>query len=232
MGYRDASESLRAYRDRIAADLAQARQAAKDAADHARKTAVLERELKETDVLLQRLGTKRTRLPVFDHLDRLEIAAPRKAPWEHTAGGEHVRFCGQCEKNVYNVSSLPRDEAEALLAARAGDLCVRMYKRAEGTVMTADCPVGVKKRRRRRVLGATVGGGLMAAAGALTVAAAATMGMPRRGDLVETGSAAPETNSPGVDRRPGSREHGFYRTPRLPTAEPTLLMGRKEPGRS
>jgi len=65
-------------------------------------------------------------------------------------GDEHVRFCGQCEKNVYNLSSLPREEAEALLVAKEGKMCVRLYRRDDGTVLTNDCPVGVKKRRRRR----------------------------------------------------------------------------------
>jgi hypothetical protein len=179
MSYRDVSESLRAYRDRIAKDLDDARQAAREASERAKKVGILERELTETDGLLDKLGHKRRGLPV---LENIHIAAPCKASWDDMVGDDHVRFCGQCEKNVYNLSSLPREEAEALLVAREGSLCVRMYKRQDGTVLTSDCPVGVKKRRRRRAVTAAVGGGLMAAAAALglerTHTPVATMGAP------------------------------------------------------
>jgi hypothetical protein len=89
----------------------------------------------------------RRRLPV---LDDLRIAAPCSADWSSMLGDERVRFCGQCEKNVYNLSALTRAEAEALLVAGEGKLCVRYYRRTDGTILTTDCPVGVKRRRRRR----------------------------------------------------------------------------------
>ena len=44
---------------------------------------------------------------------------------------------------------------------------MRAALRADGTVLTSDCPVGVKKRRRRRAALAVVGGGLMAAVAAI-----------------------------------------------------------------
>ncbi|MGH7296238.1 MAG: hypothetical protein ACRELB_14955, partial [Polyangiaceae bacterium] len=176
MSYRDVSESLRAYRDRIASDLEEARRAAKEAADRADRVKVLENELTETDGLLAKMGTPRRGLPM---LDDLRIAAPCPAKWEDMVGDDHVRFCGGCEKNVYNLSSLSRDEAEALLVAREGNLCARIYRRQDGTVLTEDCPVGVKKRRRRRATLAAVGGGLMAAAAALGAKETrATMGEP------------------------------------------------------
>jgi hypothetical protein len=164
MAYRDVSESLRAYRDRVASDLDEARRAAKDLAEQASKATVLEKELAETDALLAKMAGRGKGLPM---LDDVHIAAPCKASWEQMVGDEHVRFCGQCEKNVYNLSSLPREEAEALLAAKEGNMCVRLYRRADGTVLTSDCPVGVKKRRRRRAALAVVGGGLMAAVAAI-----------------------------------------------------------------
>ena len=177
MAYRDVSESLRAYRDRIAGDLGEARRAAREAADQASKVAMLEKELAETEGLLAKMGGSRRGLPL---LDNVSIAAPCKASWEQMVGDEHVRFCGQCEKNVYNLSTLPREEAEALLVAKEGRMCVRIYKREDGTVLTDDCPVGVKKRRRRRAAFAAVGGGLMAAAAAvgLRESTRATMGSP------------------------------------------------------
>jgi hypothetical protein len=184
MGYRDVSESLRAYRDRVAADLEAARQAAKEAADRAEKVSVLEKELAETDGLLEKVDGPR-KLPM---LENLAIAAPCTADWDQMVGDERVRFCRQCEKNVYNLSAMARDEAEALLAARESKMCVRLYKRADGTVLTSDCPVGVKRRRRRRAVAGVVGGGLMAAGAAL----AALGGQRTMGSAVPlTGAVAP-----------------------------------------
>lgn len=173
MSYRDVSESLRAYRDRVAADLELARQAAKEAAERAGQVEVLQKELAETEGLLAKVArTERPRaLPL---LENLAIAAPCTASWDEMVGDERVRFCGDCQKNVYNLSAMPRDEAEALLAAREGRMCVRLYKRADGTVLTSDCEVGVKRRRRRRALAGVVGGGLLAAGAALSAATTRT----------------------------------------------------------
>jgi hypothetical protein len=42
-----------------------------------------------------------------------------------------------------------RDEAENLLLNVEGRLCVRFYRRADGTVLTQDCPVGWKALKRK-----------------------------------------------------------------------------------
>src|SRR3954465_2557570 len=54
------------------------------------------------------------------------------------AGDRRVRFCPQCKKNVYNLSAMPRDEAERLVCESAGNLCVRFYRDAAGRVITLD----------------------------------------------------------------------------------------------
>jgi hypothetical protein len=95
-----------------------------------------------------------TRLPLL--LDDLRIATPCRADWDEMQGDDRVRFCGQCEKNVYNLSAMPRDEAEALVREKEGRLCVRFYQRQDGTVLTADCPVGVRRRRLRQRVWASV----------------------------------------------------------------------------
>jgi hypothetical protein len=78
-----------------------------------------------------------------------------------------VRFCLSCEKNVYNLSAMTRDAAEELLRERLGnDLCIRFYQRADGTILTQDCPTGVKKKRRKKLALAVAGAGAMAAAAA------------------------------------------------------------------
>lgn len=63
------------------------------------------------------------------------------------SGDDKVRFCGLCKKNVYNLSTLSRDEAVGLVKEREGQMCALFFQRGDGTVMTADCPVGVRRAR-------------------------------------------------------------------------------------
>jgi len=106
-------------------------------------------------------------------LDDVRVASPCSATWEDMIGDDRVRFCQLCTKNVYNLSALSREAAEALLragqereGARGEGICVRLYRRADGTVLTADCPDGARRKKRRLTLFGAVGGGLMAAGAA------------------------------------------------------------------
>lgn len=120
-----------AYRDDVFA-LA-ARHAALDAevADTTRKLAAARAEL------------ARARLPV---LDNVRVASPCRADWNAMVGDARVRACGSCNKHVYNLSGMTRAEAEALIVAREGQLCVRYYQRADGTILLADCTIRAKRR--------------------------------------------------------------------------------------
>ncbi|MCG3130137.1 MAG: hypothetical protein FLDDKLPJ_00885 [Phycisphaerae bacterium] len=84
-------------------------------------------------------------------LDRVRVASPCPASWENMTGDDRSRFCGQCNLHVYNLSDMTRDEAESLLRQREGRLCVRYYQRADGTILTRDCPVGLRAVRIRLV---------------------------------------------------------------------------------
>ncbi len=107
--------------------------------------------------------TKQTRrLPVV--LEDIRIATPCSADWDDMVGDERVRFCGKCEKNVYNLSAMTRDEGEALVRAKEGRLCVRLYQRKDGTVITSDCPVGVRRQRLRARVWASISGAAASAA--------------------------------------------------------------------
>ncbi|HEY0347963.1 MAG TPA: hypothetical protein VGC60_07385 [Pyrinomonadaceae bacterium] len=86
----------------------------------------------------------------FKHpLNHVEVAAPCKADWDQMIGSEQMRFCGQCSLNVYNLSGMTRDEAESLIARNEGRLCVRFYRRTDGSIITRDCPVGLRAIRDR-----------------------------------------------------------------------------------
>lgn len=93
-----------------------------------------------------------TRMSNFSSpLKHVKVAAPCQADWDQMFAfdGERVRFCSQCQLNVYNLSGMRRGEAEALLNRAEGRLCVRYYRRADGTILTADCPLGLRAIRRR-----------------------------------------------------------------------------------
>ena len=72
-------------------------------------------------------------------LDVVQVGNPCDEPWSKMSGDEQVRFCGLCEKHVFNLSKMTRDEAEQVLEERVGRICVRFYRRADGTVGTIDC---------------------------------------------------------------------------------------------
>jgi hypothetical protein len=73
------------------------------------------------------------------NLDVIQVTSPCTVPWQSMHGNAQVRFCTQCNLNVYNLSALSRSDAERLLAEREGRLCVNFYRRADGTVITQDC---------------------------------------------------------------------------------------------
>jgi hypothetical protein len=88
----------------------------------------------------------------------IRIASPCSADWDKMVGDERVRFCRECNLNVYNFSAMPAGEVEQLLQHRTGRVCARFYRRADGTMLTKDCPVGWDARVRRisRVAGAAL----------------------------------------------------------------------------
>jgi hypothetical protein len=82
-------------------------------------------------------------------LDQVRIASPCPVRWDTMAGDERVRYCSQCRLHVFNLSNMSRREAEDLIQSKEGRLCVRYYQRADGGVMTRDCPIALRDRLRR-----------------------------------------------------------------------------------
>jgi len=96
-------------------------------------------------------------------LDNIRIAAPCPVSWSGMTGDERKRFCNQCNKHVYNLSEKSRREAEALITESEGKICVRLYKRKDGTVITDNCPVGLRALRNAyRRTAVLIGTGLAA----------------------------------------------------------------------
>ena len=82
-------------------------------------------------------------------LDNLRIASPCPASWDSMQGDDRARYCDLCELQVYNIAAMTHREAAALISHTEGRLCARLYRRADGTLITKDCPVGLRAIRRR-----------------------------------------------------------------------------------
>ncbi len=147
MSFRDDIDALAARHDALTTDVAERA-----------------RELAATKALLDEAAARANR-PI---LDSVRVATPCKASWDDMVGDDRVRHCAACDKDVFNLSALTRDEAEALIRERLGNLCGRYYRRADGTIITSDCTVGIAQRRRRRVMAAGLAA-LLAGAGGLAL---------------------------------------------------------------
>ena len=82
-------------------------------------------------------------------LDDIRIASPCRSDWDSMYGDDRRRFCAECKLNVYNLSGMTRDEAERLVMNSEGRLCVRFFRRKDGTILTQDCLVGWKAVKKR-----------------------------------------------------------------------------------
>ncbi|MBK7933336.1 MAG: hypothetical protein KA956_02335 [Pyrinomonadaceae bacterium] len=103
-------------------------------------------------------------MSTFDSpLNNVRIASPCSADWDEMYGDNRKRFCGDCKLNVYNLSGMTKEDAEALVTNAEGRLCVRYFQRSDGTVLTADCPVGWAKMKQRTKAYATAVASLLIA---------------------------------------------------------------------
>lgn len=82
-------------------------------------------------------------------LDNIKVASPCPADWNEMYGNERKRFCSECKLNVYNLSEMTQSEAENFVINAEGRVCVKFYRRADGTVLTKDCPVGWQAFKKR-----------------------------------------------------------------------------------
>lgn len=215
--YRNGLYALRERKESLEQEIKRLREQAEHLDALRAREQELERQLAE---ITRQMGasTPRRSLPT---LDQVRIASPCDASWDEMVGDERVRFCASCEKNVYNLSAMGREDAERLLHERVGkELCVRFYQRADGTILTEDCPVGVKKKRRKKVALAVAGAGAMAFA-------ASSMFMRGGHPCPTTGTMALQG---AVAIEPVMGEATVRELP-APPAHPPAKMGRRVTGR-
>ncbi len=116
-------------------------------------------------------------------LSNVSIASPCTADWAGMVGDDKKRHCAQCDLDVFNFSAMTAEEAAAI-AERAADgrVCARFYRRADGTMLLADCPVGIAALRKRLRAGAA------RAASAAIVLVAASLAFATGKSRNETGA--------------------------------------------
>ena len=78
-------------------------------------------------------------------------------------GDEKSRVCAQCDLSVLNASEMTDEEVMmAIMSLQTGKrVCMRIYRRHDGTILTKDCPVGLRKKlaaNARRVAAWLAGG--------------------------------------------------------------------------
>ena len=82
-------------------------------------------------------------------LKNIRVAAPCEVGFENMEGDDRVRFCKSCSMNVYNIGALSSSEAVKLIQENEERLCIRLYQRKDGTVLTDNCPIGLRRVRDR-----------------------------------------------------------------------------------
>ncbi|MEP7127112.1 MAG: hypothetical protein ABJE95_39630 [Byssovorax sp.] len=224
--YRDDTDSLEARHTALAEELSSVQARTKELDELRASEARLAKEVADVQRKLEGRRSRRA-LPL---LESIQIASPCTAKWDEMVGDERARFCGHCQKDVFNLSAMPRDEAEAFMRERTSDVCVRLYRRFDGTVLTSDCPVGVKRKRRRKAVVAAVGGGLLAA-GAFLRTANAPIAPPveAMGTMTATpsmGAWAPNVDPPPAPEPVAAPTHEHIISKRAmptPPSRPTTL---------
>lgn len=73
-----------------------------------------------------------------EFLQQIRIPSPCFARWEAMPGGDVVRSCAECGKEVYHLSAMPAEEARKLVVSRGGQLCARLGVDSGGRYIFAD----------------------------------------------------------------------------------------------
>ncbi|MFK7999255.1 MAG: hypothetical protein AB8H86_06640 [Polyangiales bacterium] len=105
-------------------------------------------------------------------LNILTVPEPCAEPWdEMSIKGEGRRHCDMCMQDVFDLSTMTQLDAEALVFENTGNVCVRFFRREDGTIVTSDC-TPVRKRALTRAAGGVLKTGLRVASACLALLAA------------------------------------------------------------
>ena len=127
-------------------------------------------------------------------LHDIRVASPCPVKWENMSGDERKRLCSACNIHVFNIEQMTSDEIQTLVGQSTEQrTCIRLLRRTDGTVVTRECPFGLRAIRRNvrlfyTVVTAIVAGVIAVMCGKTTVKQAVTETYPK--------IAAPQTGMP------------------------------------
>ncbi len=128
-------------------------------------------------------------------LDQIQIASPCTQDWDAMTGDARRRYCGECRLHVHDLSEMTRREAEELLRGADGRVCVRLYRRPDGRVLTKDC-VTVRERLQRRLRRLRVAAAALFALVTPFASACGAPASPPAGSGATTTTTPPEEYAP------------------------------------
>ncbi len=205
--YRDGREALVAQRRHLANELEDAERAAERAPRLKHRLMQIDDEL---------------RAAASTWMDVIDIETPCNASWDEMRGTDAVRWCGRCRRDVYDLACMTRDEIAALFARAEEMPCVRLRKRRDGRVVTADCPETSRTNPIARVITA----GALCGAAAGIAASAAMTSMPRLGGARQVQHVEPLVSSPRWPAEPASIRLSSLRSePEDEESEMDVTMG-------
>ena len=137
-------------------------------------------------------------------LNIIDVKSPCDESWgQMTPTGPGQRNCELCSQAVYNLSEMTKVEAEALVFESTGRVCVRFFRRMDGTVVTSDCsPVRFRHLRQAGQGGLRIAAKVIGA----VVAVLSVLGFARfigfspfgrtQGEIAVQGAMTPEPQTP------------------------------------
>ena len=147
-------------------------------------------------------------------LERVVVAAPCPLSWDMMDGDDKVRHCSGCSRNVYNLSMMSEQEAESFLQINGASQCVTFYRRADGMIMTDNCPKGLKAIRDRVQLWSKVAAGFLASV--LSIGSSFAQQSPEKVQHSGQGQSNSHNPPPGVGGAiwiPPAKDAKVSRTP-------------------
>jgi hypothetical protein len=123
--YRDPRDALVGLRRRLGGELAQAERAAARGERVVRQLAVIDDQLRAASA---------------QWTSSIELETSCRARWEEMPGGDAVRRCARCDRDVHDLAQMTHGEIAALFAREDDTPCVRLRRRPDGRVVPGTCP--------------------------------------------------------------------------------------------
>lgn len=130
-------------------------------------------------------------------IDSIEVKNPCPQSWNEMVGGDEIRFCSHCAKDVHNLSKFTRREAKKLIAKSNGGICVQYVRRPDGRIQTAEQQLYKIVGRASRLAAGVFGASLSLSVAVSAQALYAKTELPSAADAVQKFDENSETKTEG-----------------------------------